>query len=416
MANALGRHVLIELHDCKQNHLNDVAAIETHMIAAANAAGATVINTTFHHFAPYGVSGVVVIQESHLSIHTWPERNFAAVDIFTCGQNVDPWRAVAYLKQAFQAQRGDAQEIPRGEITDTPATPTQQQHHSLPIQHNLWFTERSDNLALSLRHTGVVYQTQSPYQKIEILDTAGYGRMLVLDGQIMCTEKDECVYHEMIAHVPALIHPNPHKVLIIGGGDGGAVRELTSHQNIEHIDLVEIDEAVVQTARTHLPTISSQLGDHRVHIHIQDGIQFIQDAPPNTYDMILIDIPGVDALQSQAFYQHIHSALKSDGIMVAHIPPPVFFDPNFPNTIAAQQQVFKKIYPYFAFIPTYATGMLSFSFASKNQTHPHQALDIQRVEALTSKHPLQYYTADMHKACFAIPPFVQTLLLSGAPL
>ena len=120
MAYSLGRQVLIELHDCQQDQLDDVAIIEAHMISAANAAGATVINTTFHHFAPYGVSGVVVIQESHLSIHTWPERKFAAIDIFTCGPNVDPWRAVTYLKNAFRSQRGDAQELPRGQTTTPP--------------------------------------------------------------------------------------------------------------------------------------------------------------------------------------------------------------------------------------------------------------------------------------------------------
>lgn len=406
--------MLVELHDCRSPILNDVASIEKHMISAAQAAGATVINTTFHHFAPYGVSGVVVIQESHLSIHTWPERKFAAIDIFTCGPHVDPWQAVSYVKKTFQAQRGDAQEIQRGETNDNAPSSPQENTTKQPIQHNLWFTERSDNIALSLRHTGVVYQTQSPYQKIEVLETAGYGRMLVLDGQIMCTEKDECVYHEMLVHVPALLHPNPQKALIIGGGDGGAVRELVRHDSIQHIDLVEIDEAVVQTSQEHLPTLSHQLNTPRVHIHVQDGIQFIQSAPPNTYDLILIDIPGMDALQSMTFYHNIHNALTPNGIMVSQIPPPVFFDTKFPQTIAAQQKAFTIVHPYFAFIPTYATGMLSFSFASKNQQRPLQTFDTDRAQNFTSQHPLQYYTADIHKASFAIPPLVQKLLSSGA--
>ncbi len=414
MAHALGRHVLIELHDCQQ-HLNDVTAIETHMIAAAHAAGATVINTTFHHFAPMGVSGVVVIQESHLAIHTWPEQRFAAIDIFTCGRNIDPWRAVSYLKRAFQAQRGDAREIPRGEVPNTPTAPYPSASQSHPIQHNLWFTERSDNLALSLRHTGVAFQTQSPYQKIEVLNTVGYGRMLVLDGQIMCTEKDECVYHEMLVHVPILLHPAPQKILVIGGGDGGAVRELIRHQHIQHIDLVEIDERVVQTARDYLPTLSNQLDNKRVHIHIQDGTQFIKTAQEHTYDIILIDIPGEETLQSQKFYQAIYRALKEDGIMVAQIAPPVFFNPNFPKTIQAQQHVFQTVHPYFAFIPTYATGMLSFSLASKNHIQPNPIFDEQKAQQFTAAHPLQYYTTDIHKASFAIPPFVQTLLTSGEP-
>ena len=414
MPHALGRQVLVELHNCQQNTLNDVAAIETHMIAAATAAGATVINTTFHHFAPIGVSGVVVIQESHLTIHTWPERNFAAIDIFTCGQNVDPWRAVAYLKKAFASQRGDAREIPRGEISTPPSPQPSPQSPPDLIEHNLWFTERSDNLALSLRHTGAIYQTQSSHQKIEILNTAGYGRLLVLDGQIMCSEKDECIYHEMIAHIPALSHPHPEKALIIGGGDGGAVRELLRHPTINHIDLVEIDRAVVETAITYLPTLSCQLQNPKVHTHYQDGVDYLQSTSPNNYDLVLIDIPGVEALQSSTFYQHIYNALKPNGVMVAQVPPPVFFDAHFPKTIQAQEHIFQHIHPYFAFIPTYTTGMLSFAFASKDQIHPLKAFDITRIEAFTTQHPLKYYTSQIHEACFAVPPLVENLIQTGA--
>ncbi|MBT3601784.1 MAG: polyamine aminopropyltransferase, partial [Candidatus Latescibacteria bacterium] len=250
--------------------------------------------------------------------------------------------------------------------------------------------------------------------KIEILETAGYGRMLVLDGQIMCTEKDECVYHEMIAHVPALLHPNPQKLLVIGGGDGGAVRELIRHTSIQHIDLVEIDKSVVETAIAHLPTLSHQLNDPRVHVHFQDGVQFMRSVSESIYDIILIDIPGMDALQSVAFYHDIHRALTPTGIMVSQIPPPVFFDSDFPKTIAAQQNAFETIHPYFAFIPTYATGMLSFSFASKNQIHPVFDVDTKRAQKFTSHHDLQYYTKEIHKASFAVPPFVQTLISSGA--
>ncbi|MDA0711108.1 MAG: polyamine aminopropyltransferase [bacterium] len=413
MTQALGRHVLVELHDCREDVLNNVADIELQMIAAAHAAGATVINTTFHHFAPMGVSGVVVIQESHLSIHTWPEQNFAAVDIFTCGLHVDPWRAVSYLKDAFRARRGDAQEIPRGTDANAPPAPVPSPLSTAPIEHNLWFTERSENLALSLRHSGVVHQTHSAFQKIEILDTAAYGRLLVLDGQIMCSEKDEFVYHEMIAHVPALTHPGPEKVLVLGGGDGGAVRELARHRSIGHIDLVEYDPAVLQVSRTYLPSISACLSDSRVHIHLEEAVAFASFAPPESYDLILIDIPGLVALQSPAFYESLYRALKPGGIAVAQIPPPGFFDLHFAKTLQAQQTAFPGVRPYFAFIPTYATGMLSFSFAGKGEICPLANFDFDRAAAFTARHALKYYTEEMHRACFVVPPFVKALYTSG---
>ena len=114
--NALGRHILVEFYECSPELMNDVVHIENSMVAAAETAGATVINSTFHHFSPYGVSGVVVIQESHLAIHTWPEYGYAAVDLFTCGDSVDPWVSYTFLKEAFEAGHGSSMELRRGQL------------------------------------------------------------------------------------------------------------------------------------------------------------------------------------------------------------------------------------------------------------------------------------------------------------
>ncbi len=116
MMHALGKHLLVELYECSPDRLNDVTRIEQSMVRAAREAGATVINTSFHHFSPYGVSGVVVIQESHLSIHTWPEHGFAAVDIFTCGDSLDPDVACTLLRASLQATRASTREVHRGRI------------------------------------------------------------------------------------------------------------------------------------------------------------------------------------------------------------------------------------------------------------------------------------------------------------
>lgn len=112
--SALGRHILIEFQGCDPDKLNDIPSIEQAFLAAAEAMKATVVNTTFHHFSPQGVSGVVVIQESHLAIHTWPEHEFAAIDIFTCGETVNPWKAYDFLKAFFQPTNSNAMEINRG--------------------------------------------------------------------------------------------------------------------------------------------------------------------------------------------------------------------------------------------------------------------------------------------------------------
>ena len=225
----LGRQIVAEYYGCNPEILNDVAKIETCMLDAARAAEATVINSTFHHFSPFGVSGVVVIQESHLAIHTWPEYGYAAVDIFTCGDAVDPWVSYQFLETAFEADYASAMEMLRGqqgqlskadfdggETIGRPETkPAIQQNR------NVWFTERNDQIAMSLRHKGDrLFGEQSDFQKVEIFDTYAYGRLLTLDGMVMTTENDEYVYHEMISHIAMQTLPDPKKVLVIGGGDG----------------------------------------------------------------------------------------------------------------------------------------------------------------------------------------------------
>ena len=226
--SALGRHILVELFGCNPKLLNDVVYIEKSMEEAARTANATLINSTFHHFSPYGVSGVVVIEESHFAIHTWPEYQFASVDLFTCGESVDPWLSFDFLRKSLEADHQSATEMRRGELSmlekiEYQVEPQRDQKSSanrVPRRsRDIWFTERNDNLALSLRHAGdKLFEVQSDLQKVEVFQTFAYGNMLVLDGMVMCTEKDEYVYHEMIGHIPMLSHPNPQNVLVIGGG------------------------------------------------------------------------------------------------------------------------------------------------------------------------------------------------------
>ena len=405
--HALGRHLLLDLHGCPAPLLDDIHALERHLAQAARSAGATVINTTFHRFSPFGVSGVVVIQESHLSIHTWPESGFAAIDIFTCGAGADPARAADHLQRALQATHCDIRNISRGRIAHPPGP-----RAPIPSAHtrHLWFTEKTDNLALSLRHAGVAFQAQSPFQKIEILNTYGYGRLLALDGRVMCTERDECIYHEMIAHVPALLHPHPQTALVIGGGDGGAARELSRHPALTSIAVVELDAVVIQAAQQHLPTLSVGFADPRVQIYIANGRDFAQSAPPNTYDLILIDAPGVEILQTTAFYRHIYRCLKPRGMLSAQVP--ALSDPQFAIACQNLRTVFgpAHVHPYFAFIPTYATGMVGFLLACKSDIHPLRDLDETRANAFSRAHALQYHTADIHRASFALPPFIKALL------
>src|SRR5262245_53613659 len=245
--NALGRHILVEFNGCCPDILDDVSIIENSMVEAASKAGATIVQSSFHHFSPFGVSGVVVIQESHLAIHTWPEYQYAAVDLFTCGDTVDPWISFDHLKTAFKANNHSSLEMGRGSLAQLKRIEYKLKSNRKQIekailepkvQRNLWFTDRDENQAFSLRHTGnILFNECSPFQHVRIFESPEYGRFLALNNMVMCTERDEFHYHEMIVHPVMQVHKNPKKILVIGGGDGGTVRELMKYP-VEKVTMV----------------------------------------------------------------------------------------------------------------------------------------------------------------------------------
>lgn len=424
--NSLGRHIVVEFFGCDPEILNDVALIEKAMVDAAKEANATVINSTFHHFSPFGVSGVVVIQESHLAIHTWPEYEFAAIDIFTCGEEIDPWICYKKLSQELKSQYGSAIEMGRGQKTLLPKTT--RHYETIPTTYpkekitptylrNIWFTERDDVLALSLRHTGdVLFREKSPYQKVEVYETFAYGKMLVIDGMIMTTEKDEFIYHEMMAHVPMLTHPNPKNILIIGGGDGGVLREVLRHEEVEQATLVEIDEIVIKAAKQFLPQIASAFDHPKANIIIDDGIKFVKDSPSNSYDIILIDasdpVGPAEGLFSESFYKEIYRILKPNGILVGQTESPHYNTHTFQEIYKYLYNIFdfNRTHTYLVYVPTYPSGTWSMCYCTKGEIHPLNNLDDERADIFSQKQQLKYYTSSVHRAAFAIPPYVKKLI------
>lgn len=421
---SLGRHIVVEFYDCDPSILSDVVLIEKHMVDAARIAGATVINSTFHHFSPFGVSGVVVIQESHLAIHTWPEYGYAAVDIFTCGSAVNPWVSYKHLQQTLKAANGSAIEQMRGQLAivaegkeveygEHPETALEPPKYT----RNIWFTDRDDNIALSLRHKGdALYRKQTPFQKVEVFDSYAYGKFLSIDSMVMVTEKDEHAYHEMIVHVPMFSHKNIKRALVIGGGDGGTVRELLRHPDIEEVVMVEIDEAVVEASRQFLPNIAKELDNPKLRLIIGDGIKYVADSPSDTYDLVVIDssdpVGPAEGLFSKEFFNNCYRILKEDGIMVGQSESPRFHTKAFQLLFDVYRQVFgaENVYCYLVYISTYPTGMWSFCYCTKGKYHPIETFDKQRAEEFSSQHNLGYYNTDIHKGAFALPNFVKDLL------
>lgn len=271
----------------------------------------------------------------------------------------------------------------------------------------LWFTEIADDVKYSYKVTKTLHVEQTEYQHLAVLDSKQYGRMLVLDGFVQTTVGDEFVYHEMMAHVPLVTHPNPRRVAVIGGGDGGTIREVIKHPTVEEAVLVEIDGRVIEASRQYLPEIAGGLSDPKVRILVEDGIAHIREKE-NYYDVIIVDstdpVGAAVGLFSPEFYANVYKALTENGIMVRQTESPF----GEPEQVCRTYNNVAKSFPitelYLATIPTYPGALWSFTLGSK-KVHPLDA-DLTRANNLKTR----YYNADIHKAAFVLPTFVRELL------
>jgi spermidine synthase len=277
----------------------------------------------------------------------------------------------------------------------------------------LWFSEaHTQNAKFSIRVERQLYSAASEFQRIDIFESPEFGRFLTLDGLMMCTEKDEFIYHEMIVHIPMAVHREARDILVIGGGDGGAVRELCRYDRVRSIHLVEIDPEVISACREHLPQTACKLGDERVQIFCEDGLRFIR-GKENAYDLVIVDStdpfgPG-EGLFTREFYGNCYKALREDGVMANQHASP-FYDSDATAMQRAHQRIVQS-FPvsrvYQAHIPSYPSGHWLFGFASKG-LHPVRDFDSDAWRALALD--TKYYTPTLHIGCFALPAYVEKLL------
>jgi spermidine synthase len=273
---------------------------------------------------------------------------------------------------------------------------------------SLWATEeQNDNLVISCRISSVLHTEKTPFQNIAVVDTLQYGRMLLLDNIIQTTVGDEFVYHEMITHVALNTHPAPKKVLVIGGGDGGAVREIVKHPTIEKVVHCEIDGAVIEVAKKYLPEISCEMDNPKVQIIVDDGVKHAKENK-GTYDVIIVDSPDpigpAEGLFSSSFYNDIFQALKDDGLFVAQTESPFLNRSLISRLYSDISEIFPITKLFLANVPTYPGGLWSFTMGSKK--YDPQMVDTSKIPQMNTR----YYSPAVHKACLVLPPFVEELL------
>ncbi len=334
-----------------------------------------------------GYSAFQLIETSaisgHFGIDDETKEGYAYIDIFSC-KHFDPWKAAEFTKESFGGK----------------------DYKINTIYRKASFQEKEESekgRAISIGIKKLLEQKQSPYQLIQFFETAYFGKMFALDGVVMVTEYDEFAYHEMIAHVPLLVHPNPRRVLIIGGGDGGTAREIAKHVGVEEIHMCEIDRDVVELSKKYLPSVSSALDDPRLTVFYEDGSKFIKEKK-GYYDVIMVDstdpVGPAEPLFKEGFYRDLRDATAEDGIVVTQSESMFYYR----DLIKGMAEFNKRLYPLYKYynvnVPTYPSGVIGFSFCSKK----YEPLDFDENRAKELK-DLRYYTPDVHRAAFALPKF-----------
>ncbi|MGG7058920.1 polyamine aminopropyltransferase [Clostridium nigeriense] len=277
----------------------------------------------------------------------------------------------------------------------------------------LWYTEnQTKNVNFSMKVKNHLYSAQSDFQKIDIIDTYEFGKVLVIDNWTMLTEKDEFIYHEMITHVALATNPTIKNILVIGAGDGGTVRELTRYNSIVNIDMVEIDELVVKASIEHLPFTSNKLSDPRVNLYFEDGIKFVK-GKENLYDLIIVDStdpigPG-EGLFTTEFYTDCYNALTEKGILINQCESPYYSHNAYEmkRSYNKLNNLFDICKTYQYHMPTYPSGHMIFCFASKI-LDPIKDLDAEKWNDLGLE--TKYYNTELHKGAFYLPNYVINML------
>jgi spermidine synthase len=283
-----------------------------------------------------------------------------------------------------------------------------------PTVEGDWYfeTERS-GFAQGVRVRQRILDTQTPFQHLELIDTDTFGRALILDEALQTSELDEFMYHEMIVHVPLMTHPNPRRVLIIGGGDGGTLRRVLEHPTAHPVQ-VEIDQAVIDVCRDQLPSVSAgAYDDPRVELVVADGIEFLR-RNRGEFDVVIVDstdpIGPAVGLFEEPFYRDVAAALAEDGLLAAQSSSPLFMAGELRDQVRNLRLVFPIVRTYLGAVPGYPGCLWSYTIGSKryDPLAVERASILERLERGAIR--TRYYTPDVHYAAFALPPFISDIL------
>lgn len=409
-----GLHLTADLHDCRCHPalLTDARRLAELCRSTTAAAGLTAVSERWHAFpgggdGPGGVTGMLLLAESHLAVHTWPERGAVTLDVYVCNFTDDnsgkARDLIGSLQQAFRPGRAQRQQLQRGDAPATAALPGPGIVLEAINPHAV-YGFRFDRRLLSLR---------TPYQQLELLESAQLGRTLRLDGRFMTSERDEFFYHEALVHPAAMAHPFPERALILGDGDGGAAEELLKHPSMQHVTVVDLDPDVVDIARHELASIHrGALDDERVQVLCEDGLAFVR-ACDTLFDLVLLDLTDPETpagpLYTREFLQQVKRVLAPGGAVVLHLGAPFYEPEQVRALLAGLDDAFCVVRPYGLHIPLYGAY---WGLAVASDDLDPLSLASSALQARLERRgiaDLRYYNAPVHEALFALPNFYREL-------
>jgi len=408
-----GLHLTADLHECRCTSalMTSAAALADLCRGRTLKSGLTVVGEHWHKFPPHlgepgGVTGMLLLAESHLAVHTWPERDAVTLDLYVCNfteDNSQRARALmSTLVDAFLPGRVQSQQLQRGD------------REQVPYEGELLLEALNARSYYGFRFERRLLSRRTGFQQLDLLESSELGRTLLLDGRFMTSEADEFFYHEALVHPAALAHPAPRKVLILGGGDGGAAEEVLKHPSVQQVTLVELDPDVLQVAREHLGRIHrGALDDPRVQVLCQDGAAFVR-ATRERYDLVLLDLTDPETaagpLYTRDFLQQLRGVLALGGMVVLHLGAPFHEGEQVRGLAALLRATFRCVNPFGLHVPLYgaywAFAVASDAIEPASQEPP----ELRSRLAARGIADLQYYNPEVHRGLFALPNFYAKLV------
>ncbi|HEY5637135.1 MAG TPA: polyamine aminopropyltransferase [Burkholderiales bacterium] len=395
-----GLHLIGDLSGCRCDPklLLDGEDFRQKCIDFVNASGLTIMDVSFHQFEGSGFTGTVVLAESHIALHTWPETAGLTLDVYVCNYSADNSAKARTLFDSivayFQPAEAATYTLDRGE-------------HMLmePLNASTGFYIKASRL---------IGEWQTRFQRMAIYDTPQYGKLFRLDGFNMTSEKEEFVYHENLVHPALTAHAAPKKVLIIGGGDGGSSEEALKHPSVEQVTMVEIDEQVIAVAKEHFSAVHGGVFDNpKLRILIEDGMKFVRNTSEK-FDLVALDLNDpmgpAEALYSTAFFQQLRAILAPGGALVLHIGAPVARPDRVAELSSRLNSVFRIVRPYTMYIPLYGAQWAMAVCSDKLDPKAFTADEIDRRIEHRKLQDLRYFNGETHEAVFALPNYLRDLV------